>query len=128
MGVEHHILRQHKNLLEELLCQLDREPGNHVQVSSLPGELLRQMVVLALQSAEAPEDEELTTGQAAKLLGVSRPFVVKLLEGGELPFRRVGRHRRVRRSDVLKYKEQMEVRGRALDELVAEAQRLKLGY
>lgn len=53
-------------------------------------------------------DEELTTTEAARLLRISRPKLINLLEAGEIPFRKVGSHRRVRRSDVLGYAETME--------------------
>jgi excisionase family DNA binding protein len=66
-----------------------------------------------------PESSELTTKQAAEVLGVSRPFLIRVLEAGEIPYRKVGRHRRVLMKDVLAYKQKMQVKSRAaMDELV----------
>jgi excisionase family DNA binding protein len=66
---------------------------------------------------------------AAEILHVSRPFVIKLMEEGVLPHRKVGKHRRIRIEDVVAYKTRIDrERERVLDELAAEAQKENMGY
>ena len=74
-----------------------------------------------------PTDAELTTQQAADLARVSRPFFVKLLEEGKMPFRLVGAHRRILYRDVAHFIETEEARRvKVMEELVAETERLGL--
>jgi excisionase family DNA binding protein len=79
--------------------------------------------------ALVPHSKELTTVQAAELLHVSRPFLVRELLGKEIPFEKVGSHHRVRLVDVLAYRERRSrERRRLLDQMTAEAQDMPGGY
>jgi excisionase family DNA binding protein len=72
-------------------------------------------------------DAELTTQQAAELLNVSRPFLIKLLEKGDIEYRKVGTHRRIRLEDLLVYRDQRDAeRRRLLGEITSESQELGL--
>lgn len=76
-----------------------------------------------------PENAELTTVQAAEILNVSRPFLIRLLEDGAIPHRKVGKHRRVRLEDVMAYKAESDrQREDVLDRLVRDAQEQDMGY
>jgi excisionase family DNA binding protein len=74
-----------------------------------------------------PKKHEMSTTDVANFLNVSRPFVIKEIEQGRLPFRRVGTHRRIEYEDAIAYKKAMLASQRqALDQLVADAQDLGL--
>lgn len=100
-------------------------PGHVVQI------LLDVMAEMAQGNAVSlvPYHQEISTQEAANLLNVSRPFLVGLLEKGEIPFRKVGTHRRVKLQDVLAYKERVDnQRRKALDELTRLSQDEGMGY
>ncbi len=76
-----------------------------------------------------PQSHELTTQDAAALLNVSRPFVIKEIEAGRLRCRKVGRHRRIEFEELRRYQAaQREQSEKALQELTNLSQDLGLGY
>jgi excisionase family DNA binding protein len=76
-----------------------------------------------------PTDAEVSTQQAAEILNVSRPHVIKLLEKGEILYKKVGSHRRILLQDILKYESNLKSdRRKKLNALAKEAQQLNLGY
>lgn len=89
-----------------------------------------QLLLTGKQVRVIEDDQALTTQEAADLLNVSRPHLVKLLDQGEIaPLPKVGRHRRVARASVLKYKRARDAqREAALKQLAALSQRHGLGY
>lgn len=76
-----------------------------------------------------PSDSEVTTQQAADMLNVSRPHIVKLLEEGAIPYKKVGSHRRILLEDLIEYDEKLKAqRSNSLKNLAKQAQELGLGY
>ncbi len=120
--------------LRQASLSLDLEGGERAFVP-IPAAVLELLQGILVQMAQGnavtlvPVPAELTTQLAADLLNVSRPFLIERLEQGEIPFRKVGTHRRIRLADLMAYKHAIDQqRAAALNELAAQAQELGMGY
>lgn len=105
------------------------------EVIEVPVSALRLLVDILANMAEGravglmPMNAELTTQQSAELLNVSRPFLVSLIESGQIECHMVGTHRRIYARDVMAYKARRDAEGReAMEALAAQAQELGMGY
>ena len=119
---------------KEPTFQVVDSKGKRTKIS-FPVSALKLLVDILVQMAEGnavtlvPVHAELTTQQAANLLNVSRPFLVKLLDDKKIPCRKVGARRRVLAKDILQYKENIDnERLKTLEKLTKEAQDLDMGY
>ena len=109
--------------------------GDDAELLELPSEAVKMLrdILAAMASGERvsvlTENPELSTFEAASILNVSRPYVIKLLDEQRIPSRKVGTHRRVRLDDLMAYKAQDD-RGRqaAMDQLIREADEQDMGY
>jgi excisionase family DNA binding protein len=102
------------------------QPDGSEQSALIPAAAYRLLVDVLTQMAQGnavtliPIHAELTTQEAADLLNVSRPYLIKQIEAGAIPHHKVGRHRRIHFTDLMAYKEAIDAaRSQALDELVA---------
>jgi excisionase family DNA binding protein len=122
--------RQRKSL--PIRIQLDDEAAETI---TIPMSAFRMLNDILTEMAKGnaltliPLHAELTTQQAADVLNVSRPYLVKLLEEKQIPFHKAGTHRRVLFSDVMAYKKRIDAeRLKTLEKLAALDQELGLGY
>ncbi len=109
--------------------------GNSQEEIAIPASAIQLLANILSQMALGnpvtfmPVHAELTTQQAADILNVSRPYLVGLLEAGDIPHHKVGTHRRVRLDHLMSYKKvNDEERSQVLAELTREAQELDMGY
>jgi len=122
--------------IEGVLENINRVPkllspnGEEIELPKSLSQVLRQLVYYLAQGRAVtivPLNRELTTQQAADILNVSRPYLIKLLEQGEIPFARTGTHRRIRVDDLMEYKKRRDAeRRRGMAELTQMSQELGL--
>jgi excisionase family DNA binding protein len=117
-------------LVSTVVPELLGHDGRRVALSGPVRDVLVR-VVTALQAGQAvtvgPFPTRLTTQQAADLLGVSRPTLVKMLDDGKIAYERPGEHRRLRLEDVLAYRARRRVeREQAMTVLVRQTEDLGL--
>ena len=125
--------------LSRLLGQIPEAERARVQLDGnvliLPRQALTLLRDLLVEMAQGnavtivPTHAELTTQEAANILNVSRPHLVKILEEDVIPFSRTGTHRRIRYQDLMAYRDQRNQDSKsALNELVSQAQANDMGY
>jgi excisionase family DNA binding protein len=135
---DHSLARASSEALARLLADHDHvnlhgddTDDTEISLSANIARLVQQVLEQIAQGQAVvvlPVEKELTTGQAAEIIGVSRPFMIRLLEQGSLPFHMAGTHRRVRLQDALAYQQEKQRQRGILDELTREAQELNMGY
>ena len=126
----------------EQLTQLAKRPGGRRFQLQVAGDKKQQSIDLPVPAVQllskilghmaegeavtvVPTSKMLSTHEAADMLNVSRPFLIKLLDKGTIPCQRVGTHRRVRMQDVLSYKLSMrQARIQAMDEMAELSQEI----
>jgi excisionase family DNA binding protein len=123
---EHQVSELHHLLQKEGSARLVGRGGEpEMELPDTVYTLLLQIVGLLEQGKGVsilPVTQELTTQQAAEIIGVSRPFLVKLIETGKIPFHFAGTHRRVYLKDLLAYKQRRdEDRHAILDQMTRES-------
>ncbi len=111
-------------------AKLVSSDGDEVEIPAQLLNVLRQIAASLAQGDEVVVGavaRELSTSEAARVLGMSRPTLVRLLDAGELPSRKVGSHRRVLTTDVLAFRRhQMQQRRKAYEHLMLASDALGL--
>ena len=131
------------NRLKEVSSKLRTvsTPGIKIRINetgefiTIPKKALSLLITILSHMSEGksitiiPTDSEVSTQQAADMLNISRPHLVKLLENNTIPFKKVGSHRRILLRDLVTYEKSLQrTREEKLKFLSEQAQDLNLGY
>lgn len=135
------LAKESSRVLSKYVSTKDSQPIRIVsdadtsEVINIPSSAFKLLISILAQMSQGnsislvPINAELSTQQAAELLNVSRPFIIQLTDSNQLSYRKVGSHRRILFSDLMLYKQNIDAqREKVLDQLVAQAQELNLGY
>lgn len=110
----------------------DKNTDYEIELSEELYELLREILTDLSQNRAVqilPRDMELSTVHAAEFLRVSRPFVIKLIEQGKLACRLVGTHRRIKLTELIRYRESVAQESQAArEEITKSAEKHGWGY
>jgi len=121
--------RSVKNNKVKLVFQ---DTKNSLELPEKAVQLLKEILLLLSEGKDItilPTDAELSTQEAADILQVSRPHIVKLLEEGKIPYHKAGSHRRILQKDLTTYELALKTTRKAsLDYLTKQAQEENLGY
>ncbi len=115
-----HLEQNYHNRINKLISA----DGEELHVSDNLFKILREILPL-LETGRttvtiSPNNAEMTTQEAADFLNVSRPYLIKLLDCGDISYTRTGSHRRIKVKDVMEYKQKKESqRYKALGELTS---------
>lgn len=129
-----HALSRHARQKQALTLRVEKKAGHDEPIKLPAGAVTLLVHILEAMAAGRgvmliPDNAELTAFEVADVLQVSRPYLVKLLEEGVIPYRKVGKHRRIRMEDVMAYKERDDrERDAVMDQLVRQAQEEDMGY
>jgi excisionase family DNA binding protein len=131
-------MRRLKGIISKLHAA---SPGIKIKIQesdesiTIPKKALSLLITILSNMSEGksitiiPTDSEVSTQQAAEMLNVSRPHLIKLLENNTIPFKKVGSHRRILLRDLVTYEKSLQrTREEKLKFLSAQAQELNLGY
>ena len=125
-------LLQHLDVGGARFVLWDKEANTQIELNEELFDLLRHILIDLSQNHAIqilPHDMELTTVQAAEFLQVSRPYLIKLIEEGQLTCRMVGTHRRIKLIDLINYRNAVAKESQAArEEMTRAAEKYGWGY